>query len=145
LLSQASSLADVDLLNINDIPSDAVVTIINNLNRLSSLKINISNLSSNQKFYDKLKPNLSLKCLWLKRCESLTCDDVFKTFMRSFPNVEKVDLNGNVAFDISFIAADNPKLTELKLSSLSTPIAAKVQFKNLKTLTIGSTNKSKAA
>lgn len=141
LVSQASSLTALNIKGIEKVPSLIYSTIISDLEQLSKLSIEISSLPTDRVFYDELKPNLSLKNLWLHK--KISNDKAVKRFLQNCPNIVKLVLNEDITYCINFIAAFNKKLIDLSFKSITTPVTD-TQFKNLKNLTIDSIESSKA-
>lgn len=142
LFSQASSLTDLDVRGSGSVPSVVYSTIINNLDRLSTLKIDVSSLPSHRFFYEKLKPNISLKHLWL--FEDFPSEEAGKGFLGSCPNIEKIVSYQNVGNCIKSIATFNPNLVDFKLNSITVPVSTGTRFNKLKLLTIRSIKDSDA-
>lgn len=134
LASQASTLRYLSIYSVKNIPSTTFSIIFNNLQSLEKLCINVSSVPSSRNFFVKSKPNTAVKMLRLY--ESFSTEAAAAAFFGNMPNVENIVLNQNIGNYIDFIAAFNPFLMELKLSSISSQISTDSIFNKLRILTI---------
>ena len=134
LKSQAPFLRYLNIFSMKSIPPTTFSIIFNYLQNLEKLCIDVSTVPLSRNFFVKPRPNTSMKILRL--FENFPSEAAAAGFFGKVPNIEKIDLSVDIGNHIDFIAAFNPFLTELKISSISSQISADTIFNNLRKLTI---------
>lgn len=130
LNSQAHTL---ERLQLSSRPSpEVLVAFFNLLTNLKTLFIILSLLPTEEEFYKLLKPSKSLTKVrsWFGKRNRFPNENAAKGFLGNCPNLEKLEVLIEPEI-LAFLAINNPKLKELKVSSLTTQAQAEVRFKCL--------------
>jgi hypothetical protein len=132
-LRTQSNLIDLDIHLLENISSATFATIVT-LPKLAHLKLDVSSTPSSRQFFEKLRPNISVKTLQIRG--DFPSDEAAKGFFKSFPNVELIQLQEDIEDHINFVAMYNKRLEELRLSSISSEVFDESTFDNLKSIEI---------
>jgi hypothetical protein len=136
--SNLKELAVFSLYNLSTVTFATIVA----LPKLKHLEHRVSSTPSSRQFFEKLRPNTSVKTLQING--NFPSDEAAKGFFKSFPNVELIQLQGDIGDHINYVAMYNKRLVELQLSSITSQVFDESTFDNLKSIKINCMRNTKA-